>query len=170
MMKGLKKTIAKKLAETGERVMEGKEHMSFKCYQETCKLLIKDGLPDSVFALCFLTLQWNLISRSETTEIIFFEQMKWENDHLKIYIPKHKSDQIGLNKNEARHIYSNPKNPSVFPLRALASYLLVFPSIFVDAKRLFPGQDQKKRFNTCLHRVTKTNQDLYSTLHIKVKN
>ena len=53
MMKGLKKTIAKKLAETGERVMEGKEHMSFKCYQETCKLLIKDGLPDSVFALCF---------------------------------------------------------------------------------------------------------------------
>ena len=108
--------------------------MSFKCYQQTCQLLIKDGSPDSVFVLCFLTLQWNLISRSETTELIFFEQMKWENDHLKIYIPEHKSDQIGLNKNEARHIYSNPKIPSVYPLRALASYLLVFPSIFVDGR------------------------------------
>ena len=85
---------------------------------------------------------------------MFFEHVKWEIDHLKIYFPKYESDQIGLNKNEARSVYSNPDDPSVFPLQALASYLLVFPSILVDGNKLFPGKDQKKRFNTWIYRVT----------------
>jgi len=92
MMKGLRNTIAKEMSEKGLCVIEGKEHMSFKCYQQTCQLFTEDGPPDSVFALCFLTMQWNLISRSEATESIFFSQMIWSNDHLKIYLPKHKSD------------------------------------------------------------------------------
>ena len=95
MMKGLRKTIAKTMSENGQHIIEGKEHMSFKCYQQTCKLLIEDGSPDLVFAVCFLTMQWNLILRSEMTENILFKQVKWENDHLKIYFLKHKSDQIG---------------------------------------------------------------------------
>ena len=66
-MKGLKKTIAKEMSEKGLRVIEGKEHMSFKRYQQTCQLFIEDGSIDSVFALCFLTMQWSLISRSEAT-------------------------------------------------------------------------------------------------------
>ena len=85
MMKGLKKTIAKEMSERGLRVVEGKEHMPFKCYQKTCQLLIEEDSPDSVFALCFLTMQWNLISYSEATESISFSQMKRENDHVKIY-------------------------------------------------------------------------------------
>ena len=71
MKKGLRKTIAKEMSEKGLRVMEGKEHMSFKCYQKIYQLRTEDGCPDSVFALCFLTMQWNLISRSEATESIF---------------------------------------------------------------------------------------------------
>ena len=49
-MKGLRKTNAKTMSENGESVIEGKEHMSFKYYQQTCKLLIKDGSTDSAFA------------------------------------------------------------------------------------------------------------------------
>ena len=56
------------MSENGERVIEGEEHMSFKCSQQTYKLLKKDGSPDSAFVLCFFTLQLNLISRSEATE------------------------------------------------------------------------------------------------------
>ena len=103
------------------------------------------------------------------TENILFKQVKWENDHLKIYFLKHKSDQIGWNKDEARHIYSNPNDPSVCPLRALAFYLLVFPFIFVDGNKLFPRKYQKKRFNTCLQRVTKSNSHQYETLHVVPK-
>ena len=60
------------MSENSERITEGKEYMSFTCYQQTCKLLIEDSSPYSVFAFRFLTMQWNLISRSEATENIFF--------------------------------------------------------------------------------------------------
>ena len=53
MMKGLRKTIVIVISENCQRVIEGKEHMSFKCYQQTYKLLIEDCLPDSLFALYF---------------------------------------------------------------------------------------------------------------------
>ena len=56
-MRGLRKTIAKNMSEKGQLVIERKVHMSFKCYQQTCKRLIEDGSPDSAFALCFLILQ-----------------------------------------------------------------------------------------------------------------
>ena len=53
IMKGLKKATAKTMSKNGECVIEGIEHMSFKCYQQTCKLLIKDDSPDSALALFF---------------------------------------------------------------------------------------------------------------------
>ena len=56
-MTGLKKTIANEMSENGLCVIEGKEHISFKCYQQTYQLFIEDGSSDSVFALCFLIMQ-----------------------------------------------------------------------------------------------------------------
>ena len=44
------------MLENGQHVIEGKEHMSFKCYQQTYKLLIEDSSSDSVFALCFFNI------------------------------------------------------------------------------------------------------------------
>ena len=94
------------------------------------------------------------------------EMGKWSSQ---IYFPKHKSDQIGLNNDEVRHVYSNPTDPSIYPLRALASYLFVLPSIFGDGKKLFPGKDQKNCFNTCLYKVTKSNSQLYKTINVKTE-
>ena len=59
MMKGWKKSIVKEIAEKNLYVVEGEEPMSFKCYQKTCLLLMEDGSPDSIFALCVLIMQWN---------------------------------------------------------------------------------------------------------------
>ena len=86
-----------------------------------------------------------------------------------IYFRKHKFDQIGLNKEEARHVYFNPNDEAVCSLLVLTSYLLDFPSIFVDGNKLFPGKDQKKRFNTCLHIVTISNEHLCETSHVDPK-
>ena len=88
------------MSERGLHIVEGEEHVSFKYSQKACQLLIEKGSPNSVFTLYFLTLRWNLISHSGANESISL----WENDHLKICIPKQKFDQIGLNKEEARHI------------------------------------------------------------------
>ena len=166
LMVGLKKSIAKENSKKGLRTVEGKEQMTFEVYKLTCQLLVEDGSPESIFCLCFLTLQWNLISRSEATESISFAQMTWENDHLKVYFARHKSDQIGLNKDEARHVYSNPCCPVVCPIRALASYCLAFPLVVVDGGKLFPGTEQKSRFGKCLHRILNNNRDLYHAKHV----
>ena len=51
-----KKAISKMIKGLSSHcVIEGKEHMSFRCYQQACKLLVEDDSPDSVFALCVLT-------------------------------------------------------------------------------------------------------------------
>ena len=91
-MKRLCKSVVKEIRDKGLRKIEGKEHMTFVCYKKTCQLLIDDGQPDSIFALCFLTMQQNLICCSETPENIAFNQISWENDHMKVIFPKHKSD------------------------------------------------------------------------------
>ena len=168
LMKGLQKTIVMQMSDKGLSVTEGKEHMTFRCYTLICQICIDDGSPESIFALCFLTMQWNLICRSEATENISFNQIVWENDHMKVYFPKHKSDQIGLNKDEARHIYSNPLLPEVCPIRAMASYLIAFPDVFIEEVKLFPGRDQKKRFNACLHRVLQSNEQAFQSISVDI--
>ena len=81
--------------------------------------------------------------------------MKWENDRLKIYFPKHKSDQIGLDKEEARHIYSNPEDPVVCPLQALASYFYL--QIFINAKKSFLVAIKRKYLTVvCIESCTMT--------------
>jgi len=164
--KKLKKTIAKENKEKGLRRIEGKEQMNLSVYKLTCELLVEDGSPESIFCLCFLTLQWNLISRSEATESIAFSQMSWEDDHLKLCFPKHKSDQVGMNKDEARHVYSNPSMPAICPIRALSAYCLAFPQVIIDGGKLFPGSEQKSRFGKCLHRIFNNNRDLYLSYHV----
>lgn len=71
------------------------------------------GLPEDIFALCFLIMQWNLVSRSESTKTLALDNMRWEEDHLKVYFPKHKSDQHGLTSTDPRHDYSNSLDPNI---------------------------------------------------------
>ena len=59
-------------------------------------------------------------------------------------ISKFFSKTQSRSNNEARHIYSNPINPTVCPIHSVASYLLFFPGVFIDGGKLFPGLNQKK--------------------------
>ena len=110
-------TIVSEKRERGIKVKEGKEPMSFSCYKLTCELLVVEGTSEAIFLLFWITLQWNLMSRSEVTEGVCFLQIRYENETLKVYFLRMKNDQIGLNKDEAHHIYSNPLIPAVSPLR-----------------------------------------------------
>ena len=162
----LKKTIASYNAKHGIKPAEGKDHMSFQCYRLTCQLLVEDGSAEAVSALAFLTLQWNLIARAETVGLINFSQLYWEDDHLKIFFPKHKSDQIGLTKDEARHIYSNPLMPEVCPIRALAAYALTFPQVFRDGKKIFPGEASHNRFDQEFKRIMELHDNDYLNINV----
>ena len=110
---------------------------------------MEEGTAESIFTLLWLTIQWNLIARSEAVEQISFDQMKWESDHLKVYIAKHKGDQLGENKDEPRHVYSNPVSPSVCPLRAMATYLLCFQILLLMVKKYFQVLNREVGLTGC---------------------
>ena len=154
--RSLRKTIKREETKLGKKQSSGKDVMTFKCYKFLCSKLLATGLPEDIFALCFLTLQWNLMSRSESTEALTLNNMRWEEDHMKVYFPKHKSDQHGLTSSEPRHVYSNPLDPNICPIRALGAYLIAFPDILNHKHgRLYPGESQKKRFGKQLGVVLK---------------
>ena len=164
LMVSLKKTIQKERRDLSLKTTEGKDIMNWKTYQYLCEVLTDEGTKEAIFVLCWLTLQWNLMSRSEATEAICFRQLKWEADHLKIYFPRHKSDPKGEEREIPRHVYSNPLIPAVCPLRALSSYLMVFPDILNEGVRVFPGgDDQKKRFNRLFNECLERNSEDFMT-------
>ena len=130
--------------------------MTYSVYYCTCANLIKSGLPKDIFCFCFFTLQWNLISGLESTDSISLNNLWWEDDHIKIFFPRYKSDQAGLTSKEPRHIYSNPFNLTFCPVRALARYLISFQLVLGSKNGLlFPDLYQKKRFGQSLHSVLK---------------
>ena len=165
--KSLRKTIKKEEAKLGKKQTSGKDVMTFECYKFTCKKMLSSGLPEDIFALSFLTLQWNLMSRSESTEMLSINNLRWEEDHIKIFFPKHKSDQGGLTSNEPRHVYSNSIEPSICPVRALAAYLIAYPGVLsAHHGRLFPGENQKKRFGKQLSAILKRYYHEYQDIGV----
>ena len=131
--------------------------------------MLKESTQESIFALAWLTTQWNLISRSEATETICFSQLFWSADNLKVYFAKHKSDQFGTNKDEPRHIYSNPIIPTVCPVRALATYFMLYPDIVSEGGRIFPGSEQRTRFGRIFHYFLTNYAELYFACEIDPK-
>ena len=88
----------------------------FECYKFLCHKLPASGDPEDIFGLCFLILQWNLMSHSESTGILSINNMRWEEDHMKVFFPKHQSDQAGLTNSEPKYVCPNALDQSIpFP-------------------------------------------------------
>ena len=170
MMTGLRKSILQQKKDLGLSVSEGKDSMPFEAFKLMCELMIKESTMECVFAVSWLTTQWNLISRSEATETISFSQIYWGGDHVKIFFPKHKSDQFGEQKDEPRHMYCNPVMPSVCAIRALGQYLICFPDVVSEGKRLFPGNDQRSRFNRVFHYILSKYSEVFLGIGVDPKD
>ncbi len=161
----LRKTIKKNDEKVGKKQRSGKDCMTFAAYHFTCHNLVQSGSPEDIFTLCFLTLQWNLISRTESTEQISINNLRWEDDHLKVFFPRHKSDQAGLTSRDPRHIYANPYDPVVCPIQALSAYLMCYPGVLSSRSgKLFPGTLQKKRFGKNLMSTLKKHYHEYQAM------
>lgn len=76
-----------------------------------------------IFAHLYVTLCWNLMSRSISVSSLKYQHITWQNDALIISIPKHKGDQEGAHV-YGKHVYANPTNPAVCPILALGIYVL----------------------------------------------
>jgi hypothetical protein len=174
--KGIRRTVADKKKVEGDSNIIGKKKMDFNVYQLMCELFMSEEEEEFIFARSFLTLEWNLMARSENVVHAHMFHITWENDSLVFRFVKSKGDQTGKNSDQAWHVYANPNNPAVCPVLAMACYIFANPGIFgVSAKegndasvttttlleepdmdhggRLFPGAYQYERFMDCIHRI-----------------
>jgi hypothetical protein len=62
LMSGMKTTVASEKVARGESLDVGKRSMSFAAYSTMCDLMYHGGDDEYLFAHCFLTLQWNLMT------------------------------------------------------------------------------------------------------------
>jgi hypothetical protein len=146
-----------------------------------CELFFAQDSEEYIFARCFLTLEWNLMARSENVVHAHMFHITWEDDALVFRFVKSKGDQTGRNKDQAWHVYANPNNPAVCPVLGMACYIFANPGIFgarADIEmeeiegtsqhygRLFPGAYQYERFMECMHRIIAKYPDDFFSLGI----
>ena len=124
--KGMMRGHAREKQETGGRLAEGKDPMSFSLYRLLCKRMMRDETKESVFAHAFLTLTWNLVCRSKNIVNIHRNHLSWVNDCLSIKFAHTKTDVEGGDQARVRHVYANPHDPDICAILALAKYLLLF--------------------------------------------
>ena len=149
-MSGIKRKSAKQKAESGVSLEEGKKPVSFAVYKKMCEILYKgngESRSDYLFAHAFLTLEWNLMARSDNCLRMHVSRFQWYGDSLQFFFGKHKHSQTGENSSEPWHVYANPKNPFICPILALSKYVFSNPDLVNDGKNLlFPGEHQYERF------------------------
>ena len=131
---------------------------------------MKEEGEEFIFAHAFLTLEWNLMARSENVEHVHILHVSWDADCLMFCFVKSKGDQMGRNRDQEWHVYANPHNPKICPVLAFACYIFANPGIFcvsMDEEEdqpedehkgehkghLFPGGNQYDCFMDHLHRI-----------------
>ena len=108
-MSGMKRHVAAKKRESGVSLDEGKRAMSFEVYRKMCEELYSGEGDDYLFAHAFLTMEWNLMARSDNCVNMYLQHIQWKSDCLVYYFGTSKGNQTGERAHDPWHIYSNPK-------------------------------------------------------------
>ena len=165
--RGIKRKVAEEKMETGVSLEEGKKAMTFEVYKLMCDKLIKTGTNEATFAHLFLILEWNLMARSDNCKNLQLGHIEWRHDCLVFFFGKTKGDQTGDHSDTPWHVYSNPTQPTICPVLALAKYLLSNPDILKSGSPLFPGNDQYNRFIKAFHRIIHDNIQEFKALGVE---
>ena len=165
-IRALKKRVAKEKAQSGVSMEEGKKPMSFAVYRLLSKKLMESKTADALFAHTYLVLEWNLMARSHMVDDMNVAHIEWRQDCLLFFFGKSKRNQTGEDSERPFHVYSNPENPEICPVLALATYLLAYPDV-LKGGRLFPGKSQYSRFMKIFHATIDEHVDEFKKLGIK---
>ena len=160
-MAGLKRQKNRIDQSERNRLKVGKESLNKDVYEFICSLLLKSSDVTSTFAHFFITLQWNLIGRSESVTNSHVMHLEWIDDCIVIYFAHTKCDQEGLKRDEPWHIYANPLNPTICPVLAMARYLLSNEEILKEKSKLFPGTKQYDRYSKYMKTFFAKNKELF---------
>jgi hypothetical protein len=166
-MGGIKRTAVTEKKESGVSLDEGKKSMSYEVYSMLCSILSKGDSDEHLFAHAYLTLEWNLMARSENVNSCHINHISWNADSLLFYFPLTKGNQGGENNHVPWHVYSNPFEPHLCPVLALAKYIVAQAGILKSGSKLFPGNHQYDRFMKIFKRVIHENINDFRELGIE---
>ena len=164
--RGMKRKVTSEKVKSGQSLEEGKKPMNFDAYKLMCKKLIEMEKDEGAFAHLFLILEWNLMARASNCLLLNLGHIEWRNDCLVFFFGKSKCDQTGENSDNPWHVYSNPYEPTICPVLAMATYVCSYPDIVTGKSTLFPGNDQYSRFLKIFHKVVDNNIDEFQALGI----
>ena len=152
-------------------LLTGKDAMNFPYYKAVAQsALVWENTSGSLFALCYLTLCWNLVARTNNIAGILFNHLSVNNDHLNVEWYITKTDQTAKKASD-KAVYANPFHPLVCPIVSLGMYLMTMspPRSTEHKKMLFPPirvsmravgkRKQKSRFLKALHTLFKLAVD-----------
>ncbi|KAF0712028.1 hypothetical protein AaE_012150 [Aphanomyces astaci] len=135
--------------QTGAIKPGGKQPLRYHQYQELCRASLTKL--DAGFTHLFLTLSWNLMCRSRSTETVRVDHLSDEGDSIGVAFFKSKTDQGGTKRRDPKHVYANPLQPETCCILALAIYLACNSAH--DSGNLFPGPSQRDRFGRSLNQL-----------------
>ena len=103
-MSGMKRHVAAKKRESGVSLDEGKRAMSFEIYRKMCEELYSGEGDDYLFAHAFLTMEWNLMARSDDCVNMYLQHIQWKSDCLVYYFGTSKGNQTGERAHDPWHV------------------------------------------------------------------
>ena len=170
LLKGMKRTIIAEKVRSGESMEEGKELMSFECYELLCKKFVAGIGNECIFAHAFLALEWNLMARSQNIVDIALSDMEWDGDCLICRMKKTKNDQDGKWKKYPFHLFCNPNKPWLCCPTAIGTYILSAQNVIAGSGgKLFPSQNQYNRYSKILQKVIKNNKEEFAEIGVTAK-
>jgi len=146
---GVKKRVQQEKQEGEREMKEGKESLPSDIYIALADEFWKSA---NFFALCYLTLSWNLCCRTNNTEGIKLSHILWQGDALQIMFGITKNNQDG-ERLESRLIFANSDCPTICPVLALGVWMMSVNKQMTPSDSLFFGGHQAVRFN---HILSKT--------------
>ena len=127
------------------------------CTKDDVNNCIMEKVMTIFFAHAFLTREWNLMTISNNSVNMHVPHIQWRSDSLIYYFGTSKVNQTGDRANDPWNVYSNPNDPTIFPVLDLAKYFLSHPNILTTNSKLFPGNHQYERFSNISHRIINKN-------------
>ena len=143
--RGMKRQVTEQKMRIGQSLEEGKKGMNIEVYRLMCTKLMEMRTENAAFAHLFLIMEWNLMARSDNCAKLQLAHIEWRNDCLVFFFGKTKGDQTGEKSDSPWHVYSNPFEPCLCPVLALAKYIFSNPDVATSKSTLFPGNDQYSR-------------------------
>jgi len=150
--KGIKRRCAQEKQDGFRPMQEGKAEMPVDLYRALAKHFYASG---DVQSAAYLILTWNLCCRTNNTEAIKMKHLHWHQDALKIQFGLTKSNQEA-EREEWRLLFSNPQDPSMCPIFAIAVYLAVSNREYAEQDRLFLGGTPADTFHKALKQALRS--------------